>query len=102
MTDEVTKRAVQATQDGTTGTRPLFQAAQSIVQEEEAVRRQALADRAAGDTTPLDPEIFPPNVFDADGKRKRGQPTELHPEGPYLTTKAEDRAAFEWRDGRGM
>lgn len=79
---------------------PMYETALDIARREEEARRQVLAARQAGDTSPLDPVLFPSQVFNPDGSRKRGKPDAAYPIGPPLLTKAEKRADFELRDAR--
>lgn len=93
--DEVTQRAIDAIREGRTNGRPTYEAASSIVEEESQRRREALRIYIdSGSTAPLDPELFPPKVFEADGSRKKAQ------DGTWMLTEAEARAAYEWEDSR--
>lgn len=92
--DRITQMAAEAIDNRTAGERPTYEAARSVAREEEALRREALIARDPQDTSPLDPELFPPNIFNPDGSRKTYQ------DGSLRETPAEARAAFEWRDSR--
>lgn len=92
--DEVTRRAVEAMNSGQAGGRPLFEAADRLVRDEEVLRREFLNARAEGYGGPLDPNLFPPDVFDGQGNRL------TYNDGKPRLTDAEARRAFEWEDSR--
>lgn len=92
--DKIAQRAIAAIGRGQTQGRPLFEAADSVVRDEEAQRKEVLKARAEGSDAPLDPELFPPDVFDEDGNRR------TYTDGSPRLTPAEERRAFELDDSR--
>lgn len=91
--DEVTDRAVDAVKRGAGGGLPLYEAARGIVDEEEIRRQEMLAQIAEGQAVELDPELFPPDVFNLDGSR-------ITDEGRARLTDTELRAYDELEDSR--
>jgi len=92
--ERITDRAAELIEDGYRGM-PLAEASRQITRADEASRKQILAARAeSGDTSPLDPVLFPDKVFNPDGTRK------TNTEGRTLLTDDEWGASFEEQDAR--
>ncbi|HSX14563.1 MAG TPA: hypothetical protein VLE72_01465 [Candidatus Saccharimonadales bacterium] len=90
-TDPVTELARSITRTGTSRA-PLYDAARQICAQEETARREYLAARDPNSTEPLDSTLFPPDVFEADGSRRRWD------DDRPRNTPAEERMFFEWGD----
>lgn len=73
---------------------PLFESADRLCEQEEQLRRAALADRAAGVLGPLSCHLFPRDVFNEDGSRQ------AHENGRVKLTALEIRRAGELEDAR--
>jgi hypothetical protein len=90
----ITDGATELIESGYRGM-PLAEAARRITRTDEDSRQQILAARAeSGDTSVLDPVLFPEKVFNADGTRKTNN------EGRPLLTDDEWGAYFEVQDAR--
>lgn len=94
IAEEIHNRGLLLAQQGG-AMRPMFEAAKAIVEEREAARETALSELAEGTIMELDPELFPPTVFNEDGTRKHYKDSHLP-----INTYEEDRMYYEFRDSR--
>ena len=90
---EIRRKGIELAQ-GRGARRPMYEAAKSVVEERNIAREAALEARLRGEIDMLDPELFPPDVFNEDGTRQ--EYTDGNPKNTY----EEDRMYFEFRDSR--